>query len=103
MTLPSIAESSVLDDDIGSQAFLEKLLESRGLDPAILTAEDIDEGDSDIEQQEYQMELQKVFLSSPAPSSPSKEVLQGRECMVLFPIYFISITRLTIFYRPYQH
>ncbi|KAE9403866.1 hypothetical protein BT96DRAFT_1016704 [Gymnopus androsaceus JB14] len=74
-----IAQSSVIDDDVGSQDFLEKLLESRGLDPAILTSEDINNGDSDIEQQEYQMESQKVFSSSPAPPSPSKDLSQGWE------------------------
>lgn len=81
LTLPSIADSSVIDDEVGSQEFLEKLLVSRGLDPQILISEDINDGDSDIEQQEYFMESQKVFTSSSAPPSPSKDLSQDQKCM----------------------
>ncbi|KAJ4465775.1 hypothetical protein C8J55DRAFT_493270 [Lentinula edodes] len=70
-----LAHSLALDDDVGSQEFIENLFKSRGLDPAaIVQREYFEDGASDIDNEVHIEEPQSqiVHYSSPVPSSPSK-------------------------------
>ncbi|KAJ4467658.1 hypothetical protein C8J55DRAFT_565138 [Lentinula edodes] len=71
-----ILNSGVLDDDVGSQDFLERLCALRGLDSSILYSEDFKDGASDIDNAEFMPESQKpeLYGSSPPPSPSTKLV-----------------------------
>ncbi|KAJ3753852.1 hypothetical protein EV360DRAFT_87391 [Lentinula raphanica] len=68
-----IADSGVLDDDLGSQAFLEQLFTSRGLSPSLFYTGEFPDGASDIENEEFIPDSQKpeLYGSSPSPSPPN--------------------------------
>ncbi|KAF9073393.1 hypothetical protein BDP27DRAFT_1417213 [Rhodocollybia butyracea] len=71
-TNKSIANSHVLDDDVGSQQFIENLFASNGLTSTNLHME---ECDSDIDNAQYEPQSQKHWqelYDSSVPSSPAK-------------------------------
>ncbi|KAJ3816148.1 hypothetical protein F5880DRAFT_1619711, partial [Lentinula raphanica] len=73
-----IANSGVFDDDLGSQAFLARLIASRGLSPSILYSEEFQDGASDIDNAELEVESQKPELYGSSPlSSPPRSLSQA--------------------------
>ncbi|KAJ3868940.1 hypothetical protein EV359DRAFT_60193 [Lentinula novae-zelandiae] len=69
-----IADSRVLDDDVGSQECLELLFSRKGLDTTLFKSIGVEDGASDIDSQEYQLESQKLFSDPPEPLSPLHEI-----------------------------
>ncbi|KAJ3926596.1 MAG: hypothetical protein NXY57DRAFT_966357 [Lentinula lateritia] len=82
-----LAHSLALDDDVGSQEFIENLFKSRGLDPAIVQREYFEDGASDIDNEVHIEEPQSqiVRYSSPVPYSPSKPSisLDYKDCIAV--------------------
>ncbi|KAJ4498534.1 hypothetical protein C8R41DRAFT_916424 [Lentinula lateritia] len=80
-----LAHPLALDDDVGSQEFIENLFKSRGLDPALVQREYFEDGASDIDNQVHIEEPQSqiVHYSSPVPSSPSKPCISLDYCITV--------------------
>ncbi|KAJ3862246.1 hypothetical protein EV359DRAFT_65795 [Lentinula novae-zelandiae] len=70
----SIANSGVIDDNVGSQESIEKLFEVNGVDPSHAYHEDLHNGASDIENEVHLEESQSqiVNFSSPVQELPQK-------------------------------
>ncbi|KAJ3866208.1 hypothetical protein EV359DRAFT_62544 [Lentinula novae-zelandiae] len=83
--MAELAHSLALDDDVGSQEFIENLFKSRGLDPALVQREYFEDGASDIDNEVHIEEPQSqiVHYSSPVPSSPSKPCISLDYCITV--------------------
>lgn len=75
--LISIAASGALNDDIGSQDYIENMLKMKGLNPNLLQQQYFDDGVSDMDNEEFIDEPQSQWKVVYPRSSPIPDPIPG--------------------------